>query len=167
MRGDLYIGRGSKQRSLGRSIVADDYKVAVCGRDLALQRCSERLVFEVSLQDRLATLSCVRLVCHCLATQACHADAPLITAHRMNPSRAYSRDDPKSGSPRSATMCRLPELRREPGDNEDTSPDEGAPPRGSGSVAGSRHWVRCPRVARRPVNGGTWQVASGSEEVFD
>ena len=71
MRGHLRIGRGSKQKSfLSDGIVADNYKVAVCGRDLAIQRRLERVAIEVSLQDRLAT-------------QACHADA-LITAYRTS-----------------------------------------------------------------------------------
>ena len=66
MAGDVYIGRGSRQRGLHRSAWANDYKVSVYGRAAAVQRFGVKLRRESPLKDLLWTLSGVRLVCHCL-----------------------------------------------------------------------------------------------------
>ena len=72
--GDYYIGRGCRQRGLGRSIFCNDFKVAVYGRQEAINRFAHKLSTDAELRARLWTLSGLRLLCHCTTGQACHGD---------------------------------------------------------------------------------------------
>ena len=90
MRGDFYIGRGSKQRSLKRSTFANDFKVSVFGREIAIAKFREKMATDVLLQSTLWTLSGARLICHCSAKQDCHADV-IIEAYRTRFPNAFDR----------------------------------------------------------------------------
>ena len=61
--GDYYIGRGSRQRGLGRSTFCNDFKVAVYGRQEAINRFAYKLSTDAELRGRLWTLSGLRLLC--------------------------------------------------------------------------------------------------------
>ena len=65
MRGDLYIGRGCKQRNLQRSPFANPYKVSVYGREAAVDLFAEHLDRDTALSDSVWKLSGRRLLCHC------------------------------------------------------------------------------------------------------
>ena len=75
MRGDRYIGRGSAQRGLKRSVWANSYKVSQFTRGVGIEKYTEELQQNKDLRGKLWTLSGLRLVCHCTARQTCHADA--------------------------------------------------------------------------------------------
>ena len=79
MKGDYYIGRGCRQRSLGCSLFANPSKVAEYGRDRAIELFAKHLDDDVSLRSSIWILSGLRLLCHCGRLQSCHADV-LITA---------------------------------------------------------------------------------------
>ena len=44
LKGDLYKGRGSRQRSLGKSRYCNNYKVSEFGRDVAISKFREMLL---------------------------------------------------------------------------------------------------------------------------
>ena len=79
LKGELYIGRGSKQRSLPMSRCCNNYKVAEYGRDVAVAKFREMLLRDEHLYRSLWALSGRRLICHCRATERCHAD---VAGHR-------------------------------------------------------------------------------------
>ena len=97
-------GRGGLERSL----YCNDYKVAVYGRSEAIRHFECKLATDECLQERLWTLSGLRLVCHCSPAQDCHGD--VITK----------------------ALNYLSKLREEPTSDGDTSPDEGVPEKFSG-----------------------------------
>ena len=74
MKGDYYIGRGSKQRGLKRSAFANPHKVSVHGRCEAVRRFGTSLAQDDELQQMVWLLSGCRLVCHCTPAQECHDD---------------------------------------------------------------------------------------------
>ena len=57
LKGDLYIGRGSKQRSLPKGIYCNNYKVPECGRDGAITKFREMLLRDQHLYRSLWALS--------------------------------------------------------------------------------------------------------------
>ena len=73
-RGDVYIGRGSRQRSLPKSRYCNTFKVSQVGRSLAISSFRQALLADPVLLNSLWTLSGTRLVCHCRATEDCHGD---------------------------------------------------------------------------------------------
>ena len=79
-----------------------------------------KLLTDTSVRDRLWTLSGVRLVCHCKLAQRCHGDIIIREFRAMFPD-AFDRDDSECAG-----------LREEPASGSESSPDEGAPPKGSG-----------------------------------
>ena len=74
LRGDLYIGRGCRQRGLAKSCWCNDYKVSVHGRATAISKFSEKLQYDDALRADVWSLSGLRLLCHCTPMQSCHAD---------------------------------------------------------------------------------------------
>ena len=106
LKGDLYIGRGSgsKQRSLPKSRYCNNYKVAEYGRDVAITKFREVLIRDERLHRSLWTLSGRRLICHCRATEKCHADV-LIEQFRESFPDAYDR----------SVGCERPPEPRDPG----------------------------------------------------
>ena len=125
MRGDLYIGRGCKQRNLQRSPFANPYKVSVYGREAAVDLFAEHLGRDTTLSDSVWKLSGRRLLCHCKDSQRCHGDI-LISEFRRQFPRAYDHAPPTA-----SVLDFLARLREEP-ESDDTSADEGAPPKGTG-----------------------------------
>ena len=53
--GDYYIGRGSRQRSLGKNLLCNDYKVAVYGGTEAIRQFQSKLDTDQELQAHLWT----------------------------------------------------------------------------------------------------------------
>ena len=132
MKGDLYIGRGCRQRGLSCSQFANPYKVAKFGRSRAIELFSTFLQDNAQLRSALWTLSGLRLVCHCGPQQPCHADV-LISAYSHSFPGAFDRDDPHSGVPPTSDQLNyLAELREEHGSSEGSTADEDAAPAGSG-----------------------------------
>ena len=73
-RGDVYVGRGSRERGLEKGIFCNPYTVRQYGRDRCIDLFGEHLAGNRGLQDRLLELSGRRLLCHCKAHERCHAD---------------------------------------------------------------------------------------------
>ena len=97
-KGDLYIGRGSRQRKLLRSSYCNNYKVAEVGRAQAISLFREHLHGDKALYASLWTLSGRRLVCHCKPTQSCHGDVLIEEFVKSYPS-AHNRNDLASEPP--------------------------------------------------------------------
>ena len=132
MKGDYYIGRGCRQRSLGCSLFAIPFKVAKHGRDCAIELFAKHLDDDVSLRSSIWILSGLRLLCHCGPLQSCHDDV-LITAFAHNFPGAYdSHDTSASVPPTSAQLNYLAALREEPDSSEGSSADEEAKASGVG-----------------------------------
>ena len=64
LKGDLYIGRGSRQRSLSKSRYCNTFKVSEVGREMAIDKFRESLQ-DQTLHRSLWSLSGRRLSCHC------------------------------------------------------------------------------------------------------
>ena len=74
LKGDRYIGRGSRQRSLGKSRYCNTFKVSQYGRSVAISGFRDALLGDRALYASLRILSGTRLVCHCRASESCHGD---------------------------------------------------------------------------------------------
>ena len=74
LKGDIYIGRGSKQRGLPRSRYCNNFKMSEHGRVAAIASFRDMLHQDSALHASLWTLSGTLLVCHCRANEACHGD---------------------------------------------------------------------------------------------
>ena len=55
LKGDVYIGRGSRQRSLKKSRFCNNYNVSVHGRDVAIARFREMLLQDEALLKSRST----------------------------------------------------------------------------------------------------------------
>ena len=110
MTGDVYIGRGSSQRSLSRSIWCNSHKVLAYGRDLVIQKFSDYLWADTFLLSAVWTLSGCRLVCHCTPDQRCHGDF-IIEAYRYLFPLAFDREVPSTGPPSSEALSYLAHVR--------------------------------------------------------
>ena len=121
MKGDLYIGRGCRQRGLSCSQFANPYKFAKFGRSRAIE------LFSTFLQDNAQLrLSGLRLVCRCGPQQPCHADI-LISAYSHSFPGAFDRDESHSGVPPTSDQLNyLAELREEHDSSEGSTADEDA-----------------------------------------
>ena len=73
--GDIYVGRGRKQKGPLPSFWANRYKVSMFGRDraVALHRAEVREDPQYE-RRRVHELSGKRLQCHCRQNEKCHAD---------------------------------------------------------------------------------------------
>ena len=131
MTGDRYIGRGSKQRALVKSIFHNPFKVSEYGRDLAIQLFEQHLDSSRELQRQIPSLSGTRLVCHCKPQEDCHADALIRKFKELFPD-AYDRSLLDQRPPTSSELNLLARQREEVSSDEGSSPDEGAPLKGSG-----------------------------------
>ena len=69
LKGDLYMGRGSRKRSLAKSRYCNTLKVSQC-----IDGFRDALISDRKLHSCLWTLSGRRLVCHCRPSEACHGD---------------------------------------------------------------------------------------------
>ena len=105
LKGDLYIGRGSRQRSLGKSRHCKTFKVSQYGRTAAISGFQDALLSDQQLYDSLWTLSGRRPVRHCRPFEKCHGDV-LIEQFRKS-SDSYDRSQPLGGEKhgRPSTSC--------------------------------------------------------------
>ena len=131
MVGDLYTGRGAKQNGLSKSPWCNSFKVAVLGRQRAIERFASQLSSDEQLKSKIWCLSGRRLICHCLENQACHADV-LITEFRRQFPSAFDRDLLGGEPPSSTVLNFLAQLRGEPEQDDGSSADEGAPGKEAG-----------------------------------
>ena len=126
LKGDLYIGRASRQRSLSKSRYCNNYKVSEYGRDVAIAKFKEMLVQDISLHRSLWTLSGRRLLCHCRGTERCHADV-LVEQFRGSFPDACGRTAGGERPPEPRVLTFMAKLHEEPDSDEGSTPDEDAP----------------------------------------
>ena len=124
MRGDFNIETGSRQRSLKRSIYANDFKVSEFGREIAISKFGEEMATDETLQSELWMLLGARLICHCSAKQACHADV-IIEAYRCRFPNSFDRTSDNGETPTPSVLNYLALLRQEPESESGSSADEG------------------------------------------
>ena len=139
LRGDFYIGRGSRQLGLSCSEFANDLKVSVHGREVSISKFTQKLAESDYLKSQLRSLSGKRLVCHCRPGQACHGDA-IISALRERFPEAFDRSASDTSPPSADILAYLAHLRTEPEEEEQSSPDEGAQPTQGGEETGQHSW---------------------------
>ena len=72
--GDIYVGRGSKQRGLLPSFWANRYKVSRFGRDRAVELYRSEIREAHLYGRRINELSGERLLCHYRTSEKCHSD---------------------------------------------------------------------------------------------
>ena len=170
MQGDYYIGRGSRERNLKASVFGNPFKVAVYGRARAIRRYEAMLRKDDDLLKRLPQLSGSRLVCHCRADQACHADS-IIAVYKETFPLPYDRcNTTAAAAPSAEVLNRLAQQREVPESEDGSTADEGAP--------GSRIWlgrdvqananrvrVQEARHMRRPVAGVAMSLGSGTQDL--
>ena len=72
--GDIYVGRGSKQRGLLPSFWAHRYKVSKFGRDRAVEFHRAEVQGDPQYGLKAHELSGKRLLCHCRQNDKCHSD---------------------------------------------------------------------------------------------
>ena len=99
MKGDVYIGRGCRQRGLKRSPYCKNHKFANYGRRAAVELFEKHLLSPPHLLEELWTLSGCRLACHCRLEQDFHGDV-IIRQFRLRFPSAYDRNDPLSAAPK-------------------------------------------------------------------
>ena len=126
LKGDVYIGRGSRQRSLPKSRYCNTFKVSQVGRAVAISSFRQALLADPALHNSLWTLSGTRLVCHCRATEDCHGDVLVEEFKKLYPA-AHDRNQPRGVPPGHEILSFLARLREEPESDEGSSPDEGVP----------------------------------------
>ena len=119
LKGDVYIGRGSRQRSLQ------------FGRAVAISSFRQALLADPALHGSLWTLSGTRLICHCRATEDCHGDVLVEEFKKLYPA-AHDRNQPRGVPPGHEILSFLARLREEPESDEGSSPDEGVPTKFAG-----------------------------------
>ena len=139
LKGDLYIGRGSRQRSLSKSRYFNTFKVSEVGREMAIDKFRETLLHDQTLYRSLWTLSGRRLLCHCRLHEKCHGDV-LIQEFSNSYPQAYDRTT-KAGSPADSSVLNyMSRLREEPDSEKGSSPDEGVPEKGAGHRGAGVRW---------------------------
>ena len=121
LKGDLYIGRGSRQRSLSKSRYCNTFKVSEVGREMAIDKFRETLLQDRALHRSLWTLSGRRLLCHCRLHEKCHGDV-LIQEFSNSYPHAYDRTT-KPGNPADSRVLNyMSRLREEPDSEEGLEP---------------------------------------------
>ena len=130
MIGDHFLGRGSRQRGIAKSVFCNTHKVSVVGRNRAIQLFESDLSEDRNLLERLWTLSGLRLVCHCTPNQACHGDVLIRKFSELYPG-AFDRLI-TTVSPAAEVLDQFAALREEPPSDPGSSADEGALLAGAG-----------------------------------
>ena len=121
LKGDLYIGRGSRQRSLAKSRYCNTFKVSEVGREMAIEKFRETTQADQVLYRSLWTLSGRRLICHCRLHEKCHGDV-LIQEFSNSYPQAYDRTT-KAGTPADSRVLNyMSRLREEPDSEEGLEP---------------------------------------------
>ena len=106
--GDIYVGRGSRQRNLKKSPRCNPFKVSEHGRALAVSKFEHHLSTDQDLNEALWQLSGARLVCHCRPGEECHADI-IRTVFR-----AHDRDEVYAKPPSAQVLNYMAKLREVP-----------------------------------------------------
>ena len=117
LKGDRYIGRGSRQRSLGKSRCCNTFKVSQYGRSVAISSFREALLADRVLYASLWALSGARLVCHCRPSESCHGDTLIEEFKRSYPG-AYDRSQDRGVPPDPEIMSFMARLLEEPESEE-------------------------------------------------
>ena len=128
MRGDLFIGRGSRQRSLKKSLWCNPFKVSEYGRDVAGSMFEDHLRTDQDLNDALWQVSGARLVCYCRPGESCHADIIRRIFSERFP-EVHDRDTEQAEPPTAQVLNYMAKLREVPEQSDGSSADEGAPER--------------------------------------
>ena len=117
-KGDVYVGRGSRQRGLLPSFWANRYKVSKFGRDRAVELHATEVQEDPQYRLRIHELSGKRLLCHCRTAEKCHADN-LRDLFRTQHPQAY---DPSSSArpPLSSELNILAKAREDREDSEES-----------------------------------------------
>ena len=160
MAGDVYIGRGSRQRGLQSSVWTNDNKVSVYGRAAAVQQFGEKLRRENSWKDLLWTLSGVRLVCHCLPSQSCHGDE-IVREYKNQQPAAFDREEEGGDPPEAAVLDYLSRLREVPMSDTESSADEDIPMARAGWIGTGEPMVIGSGYTRREVCDGMSLASPG------
>ena len=87
-RGDVYIGRGNRQRDLAPSTWGNPHKVKEHGREVAIAKFASHLSDSIERQEKLRALEGECLLCQCTMDQSCHGDV-IISAFRSKYPDAY------------------------------------------------------------------------------
>ena len=103
LQGDVYIGRGSRQRALPWSRYCNNFEVSEHGRDAAIAGFRDMLLQDGALYASSWTLSGTRPVCHCPANERCHGDM-LVEEFRRTYPAAYDRADCLGALPEARVM---------------------------------------------------------------
>ena len=168
--GDVYVGRGNKQRGLLPSFWANRYKVSKFGRDRAVELHRSEVLEDPQFGERVHELSGKRLLCHCRATERCHAENLQELFRKLYP---CAFDVTKSQrAPLSSELNLLAKAREERVDSGESGLEEevvGAPSswpgKGKPMVIGSgymeRKAVRRPRVVLTRALGSRRSEVSG------
>ena len=99
LKGDLYMGRGSRQRSLPKSRYCNNFKVSEYGREGAFDGFREALLHDQEMYQSLWTLSGRRFICHCRVHERCHTDV-FVDEFRNSYPGAHDRSIGRGASPR-------------------------------------------------------------------
>ena len=127
MKGEVYIGRGCRQRGLRRSPYCNNYKVSNYGRRAAVELFEKHLLSSPKLLEELWTLSGCRLACRCRPEQDCHGDV-IIRQFRLRHPSAHDHNDPFSAAPKTNELQFLAKLRETTESDDGSTADESAPP---------------------------------------
>ena len=162
-RGDVYIGRGSKQRGLGSSIWGNPFKVKEHGLQEAVRLFRVHLANDAKLKSEVPKLAGKRLLCHCKLGDACHGDVLIECFIQLHP-RAYV-VGVTAEPPSEAVALAAARAREECEPDTDTDFDEDAAPPGSGwRGRGEPLWTGRAGKARELQDGaglcspGRWRV---------
>ena len=90
-KGDVFIGRGSKQRGLLPSFWANRYKVSKFGRDRAVELHATEVQEDPQYRLRIHELSGKRLLCHCRPAEKVSRRQPPSTLPRSAPASLRSK----------------------------------------------------------------------------
>ena len=131
MVGDMYVGRGSRQRGLTKSVFCNPFRVSDYGRSHAVKLFHQHLDGSHELQRDLWLLSGLRLLCHCQRGEECHGDVLILKFKEVYPT-AFDRDRVDQPPPSSSILNYLARLREAPRSDGGSTSDEGVPPKNSG-----------------------------------
>ena len=156
MIGDCYIGRGSRQRGLSKSIFCNTHKVSCSSKRKGDPDVQKDLSTNSELCERLWTLSGLRLVCHCTPNHTCHAHV-LVQKFRERYPGAYDRTDTTSTPPAGVLNPPGSPQGRPPSDPGSSADEGGSSGRlrlvGHGQCTTCRNGVHRKGILRRPVAG--------------
>ena len=131
LKGDLYKGRGSRQRSLAKSRYCKTIKVSQYGRVAAIAGFRDALISDRKLHSYLWTLLGRRLQCHCRPSEASHGDVLIEEFWKLYPD-SYGRSAGHCAPPEPGGPELHGQIARGTRHDEGSSLDEGVPGKMSG-----------------------------------